>query len=116
MIVKWIPDSTIKLKALLPNKALTLVPNQFVNVKVLITTLCDATVVNTAAVQHSSRGDYVYVLNPDTTVSRHYIKTGMIHADKTVVQTGLTLGQQVVVDGVEKVTPGVKVTVVGRKA
>jgi multidrug efflux system membrane fusion protein len=102
---------TVKLRAIFDNKEHRLFANQFVNIKLLVTTLKNATTVTTAAIQHGSQGDFVYVLNPDFTVSSKAIKTGATYGDSTVVLEGLSLGQQVVVNGADKLVNGAKVTI-----
>lgn len=102
---------TVRLRAKFDNKENKLYSNQFVNIQLLVANLPNATVVSTAAVQHGSKGDFVYLLNPDFTVSIKPIKTGITSGDDTVIQEGLTLGQQVVVDGVDKLTDGAKVRI-----
>ena len=43
-------------------------PNQFVNVRLLLETHKDSTVVPSAAIQHGPQGSYVFVVKPDKTV------------------------------------------------
>src|SRR6266567_4267544 len=60
---------TVQLKAEFPNADLQLWPGQFVNVRLLIDTLRQVVVVPTAAVQRGPNGTFVYLLQPDSTVS-----------------------------------------------
>jgi len=108
---------TVNLRAQFENKDNKLFSNQFVNIKLLQEDLPDAVVVTTAAIQHGSKGDFVYLINPaHSTVSVKPVKTGVASGDDTVIE-GLTVGQQVVVDGADKLTDGAKVTIVnGKKA
>src|SRR5262249_21625871 len=102
---------TVRLRAVFANRENMLFPNQFVNIKLLVTTLNNATVIPTAAIQHSSKGDFVYVLNADFRVRVQSIKAGVTSGDETVIQTGLSMGQQVVVDGADKLTDGTKIRI-----
>ncbi|CDZ76041.1 Multidrug transporter MdtA [Legionella massiliensis] len=102
---------TVKLRAIFDNNEDKLFANQFVNIKLLVKTLPNATTVATAAIQHSNKGDFVYVLNPDFTVSTQAVKTGVTFGDLTVVVKGLSVGQQVVVDGADKLVNGAKVKI-----
>ncbi|MEO9206718.1 MAG: efflux RND transporter periplasmic adaptor subunit [Gammaproteobacteria bacterium] len=101
---------TVKLKALFQNEAHLLFPNQFVNVKLLVKTLEHATVVPTAAIQHTTQGAFVYVLKSDHTVSIKTVVVGPSTEVDTVV-TGVTSGQSVVVEGTDKLVEGSLVTV-----
>ena len=107
---------TVKLKAVFPNKDLRLFPNQFVNAQLLVKTLQNATIVPTAAVQHGANNDFVYLLNSDQTVSVKPIVAGAVYGDNTVVTSGLTPGQSVVVEGADKLIDGSTVTVATSKS
>lgn len=102
---------TVRLRAVFNNKERMLFPNQFVNIRLSVTTIKNATVIPTAAVQHGEKGDFVYLLNPDFTVKTQAIKVGVTSGDETVIQQGLSFGQQVVVDGTDKLTNGAKVSI-----
>jgi multidrug efflux system membrane fusion protein len=103
---------TVRLRAQFSNKNNKLFPNQFVNIKLLAQNLLHAIVVPTAAIQHSNKDDFVYVLNPDFTVSARPIKTGVTNGDDTVILEGLSVNQKVVVDGADKLTNGAQVKVI----
>lgn len=100
---------TVKLRAQFNNTKNNLYPNQFVNIKVLIKNLHQAIVIPTAAIQHSTTGDFVYVVNPDSTVTTKAVKISATYDDFTVINEGLGLKQKVVVDGAEKLTEGAMV-------
>jgi multidrug efflux pump subunit AcrA (membrane-fusion protein) len=68
---------TVKLKAEFPNDNLALFPNQFVNVRTLIQTLLDATLVPSAAIQRGAPGTFVYVVKDDRSVSVSVTVTGI---------------------------------------
>jgi len=102
---------TVKLRADFDNEDEALFPNQFVNVQLLVRTLSDIPVVSNAAIQHGAPGTYVYVVNADDTVSVRTIKTGASDASVTQVVSGLKLGDKVVVDGVDRLKEGAKVSI-----
>ena len=106
---------TVKLRAQFDNKENKLFSNQFVNIKLLQNDLPAAVVVSTAAIQHGSKGDFVYLINADSTVSVKAITAGITSEDDTVIEQGLVVGQQVVVDGADKLTNGAKVRIAGSK-
>jgi len=102
---------TIELKATFLNADELLWPGQFVNVQLLASTLQNALVVPTAAVQRGPDGAYVYVVTSNKTVQLEPITTGQSHGDFTQVLKGLKLGDQAVVDGAYLLKPGARVKV-----
>ena len=96
---------TVKLKAVFDNKENRLFPNQFVNIKILVRTLTKAIVVPTAAIQHTLKSDFVYVLEQQK-VRMNSVHTDTALGDETVISSGLTAGQLVVVEGADKLTNG----------
>ncbi len=102
---------TVKLRAQFANEDATLFPNQFVNVQLLVDTLHDTPVVPTSAVQRGAPGTFVYVLNPDSTVSVRTVELGPIDGERVAVKNGLKVGEQVVVDGADKLRDGIKISV-----
>lgn len=107
---------TIKLKAQFPNQDNALFANQFVNIRMLIDVKQGATVVPTAAVQRGSQGTYVYVMTDDQTVSVRKVKTGTVEGDVVAIDDGIKPGENVVVDGTDKLREGAKVQVATRDA
>jgi len=105
---------TVKLRALFPNTDYSLFPNQFVNTHMLIETLHGATLIPTAAIQRGTPGTFVYVVKPDNTVTVRVIKLGPTLADRAAVDSGLTPGENVVVDGADKLREGATVTIATR--
>src|SRR5579863_3840668 len=65
---------TIKLRAQFSNEDGILFPNQFVNIRLLVDVLHDATVIPTSAVQRGAPGTFVYAVKPDSTVVVQAIK------------------------------------------
>jgi len=101
---------TIKLRAQFANDARTLFPNQFVNVRLLVDTHKDVTVVPTAAVQRGEPGTFVYLVNSDSTVSVRKVVLGVTDGDRVEVRSGLAPGDLVVVDGADKLRDGAKIS------
>jgi multidrug efflux system membrane fusion protein len=101
---------TIKLKALFPNKDDSLFPNQFVNARLLVRTVKDTVIVPSAAVQRSPQSMFVYVILPNNTVEPHDVEVRMTEGEDTAVASGVTPGQLVVTDGVDKLQKGTAVS------
>ncbi len=104
---------TVKLRANFANQDNKLFPNQFVNAKLLVRTLHDATLVPTAAIQRNAQMAFVYILKPDQTVLSQKVSVATTDANLAAV-TGIDAGVTVVTDGFDKLQDGIKVTV--RKA
>jgi multidrug efflux system membrane fusion protein len=102
---------TVKLRAQFDNADDSLFPSQFVNVVLLVNTEHDTTVIPTAALQRGAPGTFVYVVKPNNTVSVTPIKIGPTEGERLAVQSGLALGDQVVVDGADKLRDNAKVSV-----
>ena len=104
---------TIKFRAEFPNQNLALFPNQFVNARLLVTTLKQVTLVPSAAVQHNGTNAFVYIVNPDNKVSVQQITTLSSDDQNTAVQ-GLNAGVNLATSGFDRLENGVQVTVRGQ--
>jgi multidrug efflux system membrane fusion protein len=104
---------TVNLRATFPNMNAALFPNEFVNIHLLVDTLQNATLVPSPAVQDGAPGTYVYVVNPDDTVSVQTITTGPTDGTNTVITKGVKPGDVVVTDGVDRLKDGAKITIAG---
>jgi len=100
---------TVKLRSQFQNENNTLFPNQFVNVRLLVNTLKNATVVPTAAIQHGNQATYIFVLNDNHTVTSTPVTEGVTIAENTTITPAIPAGKQVVVEGADKLTDGAKV-------
>jgi multidrug efflux system membrane fusion protein len=103
-------SGTIRLKAVFANKDHALWPGQSVSTRLLVKTLKDATVVPDDAIQHSTDGLYAYVVNPDNKAELHKVKVSQSIDGRSVVDDGLSPGQQVITAGQYKVQPGTLVS------
>jgi multidrug efflux system membrane fusion protein len=104
------PNSgTVRLRAEFPNKDHVLFPNQFVNARLLLETRHGVTLVPTAAVQRSSQGPFVYLVQPDQTVTVRQVRLGPSERDHTAIDAGLAPGDLVVVEGTARLRQGSKV-------
>jgi membrane fusion protein, multidrug efflux system len=103
-------SGTIRLKAVFDNKNHALWPGQSVSTRLLVKTLKDATVVPDDAIQHGNDGLYAYVVNQDNKADLHKIKVSQSIDGRSVVDEGLSPGQQVITGGQFKVRPGILVS------
>ena len=100
---------TVKLRGVFDNQDEALFPNQFVNVRLLADTVKDATVVPVAAIQRGQPGTFVYLVKADDTVAIRVVETGVTDGEKIAVTKGLEVGEQVVIDGVDRLRDGAKI-------
>ncbi|MBI1753887.1 MAG: MdtA/MuxA family multidrug efflux RND transporter periplasmic adaptor subunit [Acidobacteria bacterium] len=100
---------TVRLKAIFANEDRILFPNQFVNAQLLVDTLKGVVIIPTAAIQRGPQGAFVYAVKPDATVELRVIEPQGTDGDSTAIAKGLSGGETIVVDGLEKLRPGSKV-------
>jgi membrane fusion protein, multidrug efflux system len=101
---------TLNLKASFANPDNKLFPNQFVNIRLLIKTLKNVTIAPNAAIQRGAPGTYVYVVDGDKVAVRK-VTVGRIEGDKALITAGLAAGDQVVIDGTDRLRDGTHVTI-----
>jgi membrane fusion protein, multidrug efflux system len=99
---------TVKFRATFANKNLSLFPNQFVNARMLVRTLRKAVLVPSAAVQHNGTNAFVYVVQPNNTVSVQPITTLTSDDQFTAVQ-GVNAGVNLATSGFDRLENGVQV-------
>ena len=104
---------TIKLKAVFPNNDYSLFPNQFVNVKLLVDTIRDTLLAPAVAVQRNPQGTFVYVVKPDNTVEVRTVTVAATQGDEVALESGVTAGELLVTDGLDKLHAGSKVVIQG---
>ena len=100
---------TVKLRATFDNKDETLFPNQFVNVRLLVDTVKDATVVPVSAIQRGQPGTFVYLVKADDTVAIKVVTLGVTDGEKVQITSGLEVGDEVVIDGTDRLRDGAKI-------
>jgi multidrug efflux system membrane fusion protein len=107
---------TVKLRAMFDNTDNALFPQQFVNIRLLVNTLQNQTLIPVAAIQRGAQGAFVFVVAPDKTVEMRAITLGASDATNTVVTKGLKPGDTIVVDGADRLRDGAEVTLPDSKA
>ncbi len=101
---------TLKVKAQFANADDALFPNQFVNVRLGLSTLADAITIPSDAVQHGANGTYVYVV---TGAKAHIrpIELGPTSNELVAVEAGLQAGELVVLEGLDRLRDGKEVII-----
>lgn len=106
---------TFSVRAEMPNPKQVLLPGQFTKVRLLLDVRSNATVVPQKALIIEKGGAYIYVMRKDSTVEKRFIELGPEFGNSTVVERGLVPGENIVVEGYHKLTPGIKVKVSNKK-
>jgi len=106
---------TVRLRAEFANEDEKLFPNQFVNVRLRVRTLREALVIPAAAVQHGSRGTYVYIVNAENRATVRDLELGPTEGADQAVRRGLEAGDAVVLEGIDRLREGRPVVVVDER-
>jgi membrane fusion protein, multidrug efflux system len=101
--------STVRLKARFANDDERLWPGEFVRVRALVDTRRGAVTVPSPALQRGPQGFYVWVVKPDDTAETRNIDAMPVDDTVTIVTTGLSSGERVVVDGQSRLEAGARV-------
>jgi membrane fusion protein (multidrug efflux system) len=102
--------ATITVEARFPNPGGVLRPGQFGRVRLVSEELPNAIVIPQIAVVQTQGASSAYVVQPDGTVAQRSLSIGPIVGNNEVVLSGLHAGDRVVVQGVQKIAPGQRVT------
>ena len=109
-----VATGTVKLKATFRNEDAALFPNQFVNVRMKLETLSNATIVPAAAIQRGAQSLFVYVVKDDNRVTARPVKLGPQDGNRVAVTEGVGAGEVVVVDGIDRLREGATVALAQR--
>ena len=99
----------ITLRAEVPNAEGTLLPGLYVRVRLEQATAVDAIALPQQAVTRGAQGDSVMVVDAEGKVAPRPVKVSGQQNGQWVVTDGLKAGEQVMVDGFQKLRPGVAV-------
>jgi len=102
---------TITLKGTFQNASQGLWPGLFVTVMLSLTTDENALVVPATAVQPSASGQYVYVVTPERTAQVRPVEVARQSGEDMIIAKGLLAGEEVVIDGQLRLTPGSAVSI-----
>lgn len=102
---------TIKVKGVFPNGNRELWPGQYVDVLLQLSIEPHALIVPTSAVQSGQQGQFVYVVGADHKAQLKPVVVGWIDGDRTILESGVSAGDQVVTDGQLRLTNGATVSI-----
>ena len=101
---------TAKLKAVFNNTNEALFPNQFVNIHLVMEERPTALVVPSAAIQNGLQGTFVWKVETDdkgaATAKIQPVKVALAQGQVTILDSGVTAGEKIVVDGADRLRPG----------
>ena len=101
--------STLPVRLEFPNPHGILRPGQFARLRAVLEDREAALLVPQRAVQESMEGPSVFVVGEDNTVERRRVVAGPRHGSRWVIEQGLQPGEQVIVEGLQRVRPGIQV-------
>jgi multidrug efflux system membrane fusion protein len=107
---------TVTLRATFSNDDAALFPNEFVNVEMLVDTLAHVVLLPTPSVLSGAPGNYVYLVNADSTVSVRKITLGPSDGKNTAILAGISAGDTVVSDGTDRLSDGAKISVAAARS
>lgn len=98
------------LRATFPNPKATLRPGSYVRIRIAQGTLPGAVIVPAQAIQRSSAGvAQVFVVAENGTAALRPVRTGALTDGGWIVEDGLKAGETVVVEGFQRLQPGMPV-------
>ncbi len=101
---------TVRFKAVFDNRDLSLWPNQFVNIRLMLDVRKNAIVIPLAAVQRGTQGSYVYTVK-NGHANLQPVKVDLTQGNISLIASGVAAGDQVVVDGQDRLQAGSAVEV-----
>lgn len=103
---------TITIRAQFPNERELIIDGSFLNVRIEAAEPTPVILIPQAAVQRDQRGDFVLVVGQQQTVEQRYVTLGRQVETAVVVTDGMREGESVIVEGLQRVRPGVPVDAV----
>jgi len=104
-----VTTGTITLRGIVSNTSKTVIPGQYVKVQLLLEEQPDTLVVPQQAIGDQQGDTYVYVVGSDNKVEFRNVTAGSNYGEMRVVEKGVSAGEKVVINGLQKIKPGVTV-------
>ena len=102
---------TILLQALFSNEDQKLWPGQYLDVRLILEMKKNALLLPSQAIQIGQNGPYLYVVKPDNTVELRNVQMGQKENEQIIIETGISPGETVVLEGQLNLYPGAKVVI-----
>jgi multidrug efflux system membrane fusion protein len=97
---------TITARVIADNPRRSVLPGQYVRVRLHVGDLDDGLLVPQAAIGSSQIGKFVYVVGPDNKAEQRYVSLGASDGDLVVVTKGVNEGDQIIVGNLQRLAPG----------
>jgi RND family efflux transporter MFP subunit len=105
---------SVTVRAVFPNKHIgsgdyDLIPGQYAPVRLILGENPDALLIPETALVETQAGTHVFVVGKDKKVESRKVVAGSSYKQQRVINEGLKLGESVIIEGVQKVRPGMAV-------
>jgi membrane fusion protein, multidrug efflux system len=100
---------TIIARATIANLDHSILPGQYVHVRISLHEIPNALIVPQAAIGSSQLGKYVYVVNPESKVEQRLVSLGPTDGDGVVIASGVAEGDSIITGNLQKIGPGAAV-------
>ena len=100
---------SVAVRARFENEKGLILDGSFLTVGITAHETQDRIIISQAAIQRDQQGPFVLVVDDSRQVAQRYIVTGEVQGTGIVVTDGLIEGEQVVVEGLQRIRPGVEV-------
>ena len=107
---------TALVKAIIPNAEHQLKPGMFANLELTLKVREEAVVIPEVAILNDGDKTYVFLVSPEQTAQMQVVKVGQRLSRWVEITDGLRGGEQIVVEGHQKIAPGIKVKPAGLEA
>ena len=101
---------TLRVRAVIANPDELLSPGLFVRIRIPVGAPHRAVLVREEALGTDQGQRFVYVVDSANEVSYRRVKIGMLNGSRRVIEEGLKPGERVIVTGLQRVRPGIKVS------
>lgn len=102
---------SMSVRGVFPNPKDRLKPGQFVRARIKGAVYVNAIIIPQRAIMQGSKGLFVYVVNNKGEAEMRQVVPGDWYEEQWIIQEGLKAGEQVIVDGINKVLPGMKIQI-----
>jgi RND family efflux transporter MFP subunit len=101
---------SILVRAVFTNENDRLVPGLFAHIRIPLSERHEAVLVDERAIGTDQAQKFVLTVTPTNTVAYRQVQLGPLNDGKRIVRSGLTAGERIVVNGLQRVRPGMPVT------
>ena len=100
---------TLEVRAVIPNPDLLLLPGMFVHVQIPAENAYSTLLIPDSAINVDQTLQYVFIVNQDNVAERRDVTPGHIFHGLRVIRKGLQDSDHVIINGIQRVLPGIKV-------